>query len=159
MRLNKEILVQLCAVQAEIQDLQRRIHSLEMFLKDPPVVGDVVKGTRRDGTIGPIKITGIPEPRYVQKEKLCKRYKYIMERKEEELLELTCQAEEYIQSIEQSELRTMLRLRYIDGLTWIQVACQMNCIFPKRRIKYTEDNCWKKNQRFFENVGSCRVKM
>ncbi len=157
--MDKEILVQLCDIQAEIKDLQKRIQSLERFLRDPPVVGDVVKGTRRDGTIGPIKIYGIPEPKYNQKKKLCKRYKYIMERKEEELLELTCQAEEYIQSIEQSELRTMLRLRYIDGLTWIQVACQMNCIFPQKRIKYTEDSCWKKNQRFFANVGSCRVEM
>ena len=150
--LDKEILVQFCAVQAEIKDLQRRIQSLEKFLEDPPVVGDVVKGTRRDGTIGPIKITGIPEPRYVQKEKLCKRYKYIMERKEEELLELTCQAEEYIQSIEQSELRSMLRLHLIDGCGYAQVAQYMNSMFPKRRIKYTHENVKKKIQRFFEKI-------
>ena len=75
---------------------------------------------------------------------------------EAELLELTTQAEEYIDSIPKSELRIMFRLYYIDGLTWVQVAHRMNSMFPKRRIKYTDDNCWRRNQRYFENVGSCR---
>ena len=74
-------------------------------------------------------------------------------------MELTCQAEEYIQGIEKAELRIMFRLYYIDGLTWVQVAHRMNAMFPKRRVKYTEDNCWRRNQRFFENVGSCREEM
>ena len=61
-------------------------------------------------------------------------------------------------SIQKSELRIMFRLYYIDGLTWVQVAHRMNRMFPKRRIKFTDDNCWRRNQRFFENVGSCRKK-
>ena len=146
--MDKEILVQLCDIQAEIKDLQKRIQSLERFLRDPPVVGDVVEGTRRAGTIGPIKIYGIPEPKYNQKKKLCKRYKYIMERKEEELLELTCQAEEYIQTIPKSELRIMFRLYFIDGYHYAGVAMRMNSMFPRRR--YTEDSVKKRILRFFE---------
>ena len=108
------------------------------------------------GTIGLIKITGIPDPLYTSKLNMRERYWMLLERKEAELLELTCQAEEYIQSIPKSELRIMFRLYYIDGLTWVQVAHRMNGMFPNRRIKYTEDNCWRRNQRFFENVGSCQ---
>ena len=70
--------------------------------------------------------------------------------KEAELLELTNQAEEYIASIEKSELRIMFRLYYIDGLTWVQVAHRMNRMFPKRRKAYTEDSCRMRNTRFFE---------
>ena len=70
--------------------------------------------------------------------------------KEEELLELTNQAEEYIESIEKSELRIMFRLYYIEGLTWAQVAHRMNKLFPKRKVAYTEENCRKRNFRFFE---------
>ena len=143
----------------EIKDLRRRIQKLDRFLENPPLVADVVKGTRRDGTIGPIKITGIPEPEYIRKQGIRERYRKLLEAKEAELLELTCQVEEYIQSIPKSELRIMFRLYYIDGLTWVQVAHRMNAMFPKRRIKYTEDNCWRRNQRFFENVGSCREEM
>ena len=76
---------------------------------------------------------------------------------EAKLLEKQNEVEEYIQGIEKSELRTMFRLYYIDDLTWAQVAMKMNRMFPKRKVKYTEDNCWRKNKRFFENVGSCRV--
>lgn len=154
--MDKAILVQYCEMKEEIRDLRERIRKLDKFLENPPIVADVVKGTRKDGTIGPIKITGIPGPKYDQSQKLRKRYRRLLEKKEAELLELTCQVEEYIQSIPKSELRIMFRLYYIDGLTWVQVAHRMNAMFPKRRIKYTEDNCWRKNQRFFENVGSCR---
>ena len=157
--MDKEILVQYCEMREEIKDLRKRIQKLDRFLENPPVVADVVKGTRRDGTIGPIKITGIPEPEYVRKQGIRERYRKMLELKEAELLELTCQAEEYIQGIEKADLRIMFRLYYIDGLTWVKVAHQMNAMFPKRRVKYTEDNCWRRNQRFFENVGSCREEM
>ena len=104
----------------------------------------------------PIKITGIPDPEYARKKNARIRYRALLEAKEAELLELTCQAEEYIDSIQKSELRIMFRLYYIDGSTWVQVAHRMNRMFPKRKIKFTDDNCWRRNQRFFENVGSCR---
>lgn len=154
--MDKEILVQYCEVMEEIKDIRRRIKSLDKFLSEPHQVSDTVKGTRRDGTIGSIRITGYPVPEYYRKKGMRERYKEILETKEAELLELTCQAEEYIESIPKSELRIMFRLYYIDGLTWVQVAHRMNSMFPRRRIKYTDDNCWRRNQRFFENVGSCR---
>ena len=108
--MDKEILVQYCEMKEEIKDLQRRIQNLDKFLEHPPIVSDTVKGTRKDGTIGPIKITGIPDPEYQKKKRGRKQYKQILEAKEAELLELTCQAEEYIESIPKSEMRTMMRL-------------------------------------------------
>ena len=73
--MDKEILVQYCEMREEIKDLRKRIQKLDRFLENPPVVADVVKGTRRDGTIGPIKITGIPEPEYVRKQGIRERYR------------------------------------------------------------------------------------
>jgi hypothetical protein len=136
----------------EIKDLRKRIQKLDRFLENPPVVADVVKGTRRDGTIGPIKITGIPEPEYVRKQGIRERYRKMLELKEAELLELTCQAEEYIQGIEKADLRIMFRLYYIDGLTWVKVADTMNRMFPKKKVPYTEDSCRMRNNRFFEKL-------
>ena len=63
--MDKEILVQYCEMKEEIKDLRRRIQKLDKFIEHPPIVADVVKGTRRDGTIGPIKVTGIPNPEYL----------------------------------------------------------------------------------------------
>ena len=154
--MDKDILVQYCEMKEEIKDLRQRIMKLDKFLQDPPIVADTVTGSRKDLTIGPIKVTGIPDPIYRRKQAARERYKKLLELKEAELLELTTQAEEYIDSIPKSELRIMFRLYYIDGLTWVQVAHRMNSMFLKRRIKYTDDNCWRRNQRYFENVGSCR---
>ncbi len=150
--MDKWILVQYCEMKVEIKDLRERIRKLDKFLAAPPLVADVVKGTRRDGTIGSIKITGIPGPEYDQKQKSRKRLKRLLEEKEDELLELTCQAEEYIESIPKSELRTMFRLYFIDGYSYPGVAERMNYMFPKRTIKYTDENVKKKIQRFFEKV-------
>ncbi len=150
--MDKEILVQYCEMREEIKDLRKRIQKLDRFLENPPVVADVVKGTRRDGTIGPIKITGIPEPEYVRKQGIRERYRKMLELKEAELLELTCQAEEYIQGIEKADLRIMFRLYYIDGLTWVKVADTMNRMFPKKKVPYTEDSCRMRNNRFFEKM-------
>ena len=71
---------------------------------------------------------------------------------EEELLEMTIQVEEYIESIEKSELRIIFRLYFLDDLSYPKVADQMNKMFPKRRIRYTDENVRKKIQRYFENV-------
>ena len=95
--MDKEVLIQYCEMKEEIKDIRQRIKKLDRFLEEPHQVSDTVKGTRSDGTIGSIKITGYPVPDYYRKQALRERYRQILERKEAELLELTCQAEEYIQ--------------------------------------------------------------
>ncbi len=150
--MDKEILVQYCEMKEEIKDLRKRIQKLDKFLENPPIVADIVKGTRKDGTTGPIKIMGIPEPEYLRKQGIRERYRKMLELKEAELLELTCQAEEYIQGIEKADLRIMFRLYYIDGLPWVKVADAMNRMFPKKKVPYTEDSCRMRNNRFFEKM-------
>lgn len=150
--MDKDILVQYCEMIEEIKDIRRRIQKLDRFLEHPPIVSDMVKGTRRDGTIGSIKVTGIPDPEYRRKQRIREKYRSILAAKEAELLELTCQAEEYIEGIDKAELRMMMRLYYIDGLPWIKVAHQMNRAFPKKKVPYTEDSCRMRNNRFFEKI-------
>ena len=153
--MDMNVLVQYCELMEEIKDLRMRIKKLDKFLQNPPIVSDMVKGTRKDGTIGAIRITGIPEPEYRRKEKIRERYRKMLELKEEELLELTCQAEEYIEGVEKPELRIMFRLYFIDGLPWIKVAQRMNIAFPNKKIPYTEDSCRMKKNRFFEKDEKC----
>lgn len=150
--MDKEILVQYCEMKEEIKDLRKRIQKLDRFLEHPPIVSDIVQGTRRDGTTGPIKVTGIPEPEFYRKQGIRERYKKLLEAKEMELLELACQAEEYIESIDKADLRIMFRLYYIDGQPWVKVAEAMNRMFPKKKIPYTEDSCRMRNNRFFEKI-------
>ncbi len=148
--LDKEILVQYCEMKEEIKDLRERIKRLDKYLEHPTIVADTVTGSRKDLTIGPIKIDGIPDPVYWRKQSARERYKKILELKEAELLELTVQAEEYIDSIPKAELRIMMRMFCIDGLTYVDIAGNMNRAFPGRKIKYTDENVRKRIQRFFE---------
>ena len=156
--MDKSVLVQYCDMKEEIKDLRQRIQKLDKFLENPPIVSDSVKGTRRDGTNGSIKITGIPDPEYHRKAVVRERYKALLEIKEAELLELTCQAEEYIETIEKSELRTMFRLYFIDGCSYQAAASRMNSTCYKKKKTYTDENVRKRIQRFFEkieNVPQC----
>lgn len=147
----REILERCNAMKEEIKDLRERIRKLERFLAEPPIVSDTVKGSRPDGTIGPIKITGIPDPEYRKKEAQVARYRQVLEEKESELVETMREAEACIQRVDKADLRIMFRLYYIDGLTDAQVAARMNIRFPSRAIPYSEENVRKRRQRFFEN--------
>lgn len=153
--LDKTILIQYCEMVGEIKDIRQRIQNLEQEIDRLTIVSDSVKGTRADGTYGSIRITGYPTPAYDRKKRAIAIYKTQLDTKEAELLELMCQAEEYIESLEKSELRAMFRLYYIDNLPWWKVAQAMNRLYPKRKKSFTEEGCKKRNTRFFENVPQC----
>ena len=149
--MDRTILIEYCDLKAEIEGIRALIQITEERLKkieEEGVVSDVVSGGM--GGTQHFKVTGFPEPRYAKEIALLKSRRQRLKMKEEELLELTNQAEEYIESIPKSEIRIMLRLYYIENLTWSQVAMRMNAIFPKRKIKYTEENCRQRNKRFFD---------
>lgn len=151
--MDKNILIQYADMQQEAKAIRRKIDETERKINGMlkgETVSDTVRGTRKDGTIGPIKITGFPIKEYDQKQQNLERLKRKLEIAEIELLETMTEAEEFIESVENSELRIMFRLYYIDDLTWVQTAHAMNSMF-KNRV-YTEDSCRMKNTRFFSKL-------
>lgn len=153
--MDKNVLIQYVEMKEEIKDLRRRIHENERELaklENMIVTDSVIRGKRGKKPLGTVKITGRPTAAIALKQKLLKKRNDRLTALEAELLELTNQAEEYIETIPKSELRIIFRLYYIDDLTWYQVALQMNQKFPKRRIKYTEDNCRMRHNRFLEKL-------
>ena len=153
--MDKNVLIQYVEMKEEIKDLRRRIHENERELaklENMIVTDSVTRGKRGKKPLGTVKITGRPTAAIAMKQRLLKKRNNRLTALETELLELTNQAEEYIETIPKSELRIMFRLYYIDDLTWYQVALKMNQKFPKRRIKYTEDNCRIRHNRFLEKL-------
>ena len=153
--MDKNVLIQYVEMKEEIKDLRRRIHENERELaklENMIVTDSVTKGKRGKKPLGTVKITGRPTAAISMKQKLLKKRNDRLTALEAELLELTNQAEEYIETIPKSELRIIFRMYYIDDLTWYQVALKMNQKFPKRRIKYTEDNCRMRHKRFLEKL-------
>lgn len=153
--MDKNVLIQYVEMKEEIKDLRRRIHENERELaklENMIVTDSVTRGKRGKKPLGTVKITGRPTAAIALKQKLLKKRNDRLTALEAELLELTNHAEEYIETIPKSELRIIFRLYYIDDMTWYQVALKMNQKFPKRRIKYTEDNCRMRHNRFLEKL-------
>ena len=153
--MDKNVLIQYVEMKEEIKDLRRRIHENERELaklENMIVTDSVTRGKRGKKPLGTVKITGRPTAAIALKQKLLKKRNDRLTAFEAELMELTNQAEEYIETIPKSELRIIFRLYYIDDLTWYQVALKMNQKFPKRRIEYTEDNFRMRHNRFLEKL-------
>lgn len=153
--MDKNILIKYADMKEEIKDLRRRIeqNKKELFRLNGQVVMDSVScGKKGKKPLGTVKITGRPVTAISRKESLLNKRIRRLEELEGGLLELTIQVDEYIETIEKSELRMIFRLYYIDDLTWYQVALRMNQNFPKRKVKYTEDNCRMRHNRFLEKL-------
>lgn len=141
--MDKDILIQYSDLVEEVEDLQHRIQKLHDDIDKLEPVKDSVKGTRKDGTIGSITVSGYPVPAYYRYKNQLEKREAALRKKEAELLELVNAAEEYVAGISDSKMRRILRYRYIDNLNWTQVAVRMG-------KKYTADSCRMLHSRFFE---------
>lgn len=128
MDLDKTILVQYADLQEEIKDIRCRIIKTEKQIErinSEGTVVDAVTGTRKDGTFGSIRIEGYPYPEHSNKLTKLYLYKAQLSNAEEELLELTSDVEEYINSIEDSHIRRIVRYRVVDELPFRKIAINM----------------------------------
>lgn len=154
--MDKSILSEYADMKEEIKDLRRRIADDQKRidqLRRTIVTDSVSCGKKGKKPIRTVKIKGFPKVEIERRVALMEKRQAKLQMLETDLVEKQMQAEEYIQSIEKSELRIMFRLYYIDSLTWYQVALRMNQMFPKRRVKYTEDNCKQRHKRYLEKVA------
>lgn len=147
--MKKDILLEYADMQAEVTDLRNRIDRIKRDIEKLQPVSDSVTGTRQDGTIGSIVVTGYPEPEYYRKKKKLANYRRKLEEAEENLLEQMNAAEEYIAGIADSEMRSIFRMLYIDNLSYVQVALRMNYLKRKKKRAYTAEGIRKKVERFF----------
>lgn len=143
--MDKGALLQLSEIKKEIADLEERIRKDERKMEEYSnlVVSDTVTGTRPDGTFGPIKITGLDRKHYNRQKLLVHHKREMLKGLQEKLLQKEIEAEEYIQTIQDSRLRQILRYRYVDGLPWQQVARRM-------KGKCTADSCRMEAQKIFK---------
>jgi hypothetical protein len=141
--LTKDILVQYCDLREEVKDLRRRIEKLEADIEkieDERYVTDTVTGGY--GGTQHYVIRGFPYPEYSRKKTRLYLNKAQLETAEQELLEMINTVEDYIQSISDSRIRRIIRYRFIDNLTWVQVAIKMGG-------KTTEESARKEFERYF----------
>ena len=141
---SKEILTQYSDLQEEVKEVRERISQTEkqiVKIEEEGNVIDTVSGG--SGGIQHFKIEGFPYPEYSRKKSLLYARKTILANLELELLETLNQVEEFIASVEDSRMRRIIKLRFIDNLSWNGVANHIGG-------GNTEDSVKKSFYRFME---------
>lgn len=123
----KTLLEQYSSLVKETEELQERVAKIEQQIGKMEESGYQVKDSVRggEGGIQRFNISGYPYPEYSSKQTLLKIRRQQLHKREEKLLELTNQIEEYISKISDSRIRRIISYKYLDNLTWIQVAHKM----------------------------------
>lgn len=156
--MDKSVLIEYADMKEEIKDLRKRIDAgkRELDKLNSMIVSDSVTcGKKGKKPLRTVKIHGQPRAAILRKKTAIEKNVKRMELLEAELLDLQGQVEEYIENIEKSEIRMMFRMYFIDDLSYSKIAMRMNQMFPKRGIKYTDENIKKRIQRYFGNVPQC----
>lgn len=125
--MDKNILEQYTSMKAEQQDIRRRIAKMENDIRDleenrNETADSVACGRKGKKALKTVKISGFPEAEYQTKIGRLKRLRMRLELADDQLLELLVDVEEYIESIEDSRMRMIMRCRYLDNMTWREVA-------------------------------------
>lgn len=145
--MTKDILAQYCDLQEEIKDLRKRIERLENQIErieeDGCVTDSVTCGKKGKKPLGTFIIRGFPNAEYSHKKTRLYLNKAQLENAEFELLETTSEVEDYIQSLTDSRMRRIIRFRFLDTLTWYQVAMKIGG-------RTTEESVRKEFDRFME---------
>lgn len=146
--MDKSILEQYTSMQAEQQDIRRRIEKLEDDIRDleenrNETADSVACGRKGKKALKTVKVSGFPEMEYQTKMGRLKRLRMRLELADDQLLELLSGVEEYIESIENSRMRMIMRFRYMDDMTWKEIARRM-------RNGSTADSIRMEHNRFLE---------
>lgn len=120
---SKEILKQYSDLQKEAQEIKERIRKTEeqiWKIEEEGNVIDTVSGG--NGGIQHFKIEGFPHPEYSRKKTLLCARKATLATLEMEILESLKQLEEFVSGIDDSRMRRIVTLRFVDNLSWNEVA-------------------------------------
>ena len=144
--MDKSILEQYTSLKAEISDIEVKIAKLTAGirkLENQEVADSVSCGKRGKKPLGTIKIRGVPIREItVRKQRLQRRrleYSMMLRKLED----MTAEVESYINTLSDSEIRRLLRFRFLQGMEWKQVSRMMG-------RGYSADNCRQKISRFLK---------
>lgn len=145
--MDKNLLEQYIDLLAEKADLERRIRKAEkqlIRLMSEEVADSVIHGRKGKKPLKRTVIHGVPGPTIDRKRRTLRRYKRQLRKAEIEIDEMITEVQAYIDEISDSRIRRIFRYRYIDKLTWVQVANRMGG-------KHTADSCRMAAERWIRN--------
>ncbi|MCI8654257.1 MAG: hypothetical protein HFJ48_00025 [Clostridia bacterium] len=127
----KEKLIQYCDLQKEIKDLENK---LDKKKDEDNTTADVVQNGYKRHTV----IRGIDWKEQHKIDKL----EAVLQERYDKALDLQIEVEEWINTIERSDIRQIMEYRYIDNMNWYQIQHIMGY--------ESESTARVKHDRFFE---------
>lgn len=145
MEIGKNVLAQYTSIKKEITDLEKRNEESRKEIEklEKQIVRDTVTGSRKDLTIGTITVEGVAVQYIDTKYEQIRRRERKREIFKHKLEKVKTEVEEYVEGIEDSEIRRLVRFRYLDDLNWRKVAISMGA-------GYEEDSCRIKVERYLK---------
>ncbi len=129
------------------EKLERKIERLEYT--GYGLVGDTVsRGKRGKKPLGTVEISGFPVPEYQETARQLELRKKLLKTEEMKLEKIVSEIEKFIESVNDIEMRNILSFYYIEGMTWVNVAYEMNELYKNKY--YTENSCRMKYERFLK---------
>lgn len=121
----KNILVQYSSLQEEIKEVRNRIAQTEKQIQKIEKEGSLLE--RKPGGVAGIshQIEGFPYLEYNRKKTLLYSRKATLTSLELELMETVNQIEEFIAELDDSRIRRIINLRFIENLSWGKVAARI----------------------------------
>lgn len=143
----KEALAQYCSVKKEKEYITEKIATLERQIERMEQQGYSVKDTVKggEGNLKHFTVEGFPYPDYNRHKTILRVRRQQLRDREERLAELELNVEKFIAEIPDSRMRMLITYRYIEDLTWIQIAHKMG------GCNDTADGCRKNVERFLKN--------
>lgn len=140
--MNKNLLNQIENLNEEVIDLNKRIEKLE---KEPDnIIQDSVKCSSEFFPY--IQHSVLIEGIDMRKQRNIKKLKRILKNKQDKVQKLINNLEYELNNIEDSEIRRIIRYKYEDGRTWINVMHKMN-YESENKARMKLDRFLKKNKK------------
>lgn len=156
--MEKDILQKYSDAKARIKYLNKAIEKLNRQIERLlhtryGMAGDTVsRGRKGKKPLGVVKVYGFPVPEYNKALRQLKQRRNMLRCQEAAMAAIAVQAEEFIKSVGERniEMCNILSLYYLEGLTWAQVADEMNVLYGRK--SYSSESCRKKHDRFMGNL-------
>ncbi|MDE6053390.1 MAG: hypothetical protein K2G55_06465 [Lachnospiraceae bacterium] len=140
--MKKEELEQLINLRREISNLEVAIIKIKQQRAE--IVTDKVRASSRDFPYidGFAKVSGINAAAELRKDQLLFKKESLLAERKKKAEEAEIKIIEYINSVQDSRIRSIMQYRYIDGYTWNKIAKSMHCdrTYPEKLVsKYLKE--------------------
>lgn len=134
--MNKKLLEQVAALRNEVKDIEKRLQNNNIN----SVIADSVKGSSTNFPY--IECHRVIQGVDYKKQIRDRKYRKLLKSKRDKINKLLVQIEYDLNYIEDSEIRQIIRYKYFDNCSWIQIMHKMNY--------KSEEKARIKLKRFFE---------